>query len=154
MINNQVTTLHIVERNGTAQIQVDGSTTYLQEYTATYEEDIIRGDMEAVKIDGNTEDRFTFIPFMLQNRDTGEWHILVTDSQGRIDTSAYRSQANDLDEYKIRVKLTNGEFALAGDDMVSIVGTMGFSTGSSVWFGGWQRQLDRGRTSLRKLYTA
>lgn len=136
LINNQVTTLHIVERNGTAQIQVDGSTTYLQEYTATYEEDIIRGDMEAVKIDGNTEDRFTFIPFMLQNRDTGEWHILVTDSQGRIDTSAYRSQANDLDEYKIRVKLTNGEFALAGDDMVSIVGTMGFSTGSSVWFGG------------------
>lgn len=52
-LNNKITTLHIVDHNGKAEIQMDGSTSYLQEYTAKTDEQIIRGDLSFTKLNGN-----------------------------------------------------------------------------------------------------
>ncbi|MBQ8994358.1 MAG: VaFE repeat-containing surface-anchored protein [Oscillospiraceae bacterium] len=69
-------------------------------------EQIIRGDLAMLKldIDGNYKPN---IPFMVVQIDKdgneGEWHVIVTDENGRIDTSSasrkHTNKTNSLDQY-------------------------------------------------------
>jgi len=69
-------------------------------------EQMIRGDLSMLKldIDGNYKPN---IPFMVVQIDKdgneGEWHVIVTDEHGRIDTSAaarlHTNKTNSLDQY-------------------------------------------------------
>jgi len=69
-------------------------------------EQLIRGDLSMLKldIDGNYKPN---IPFMIvqidENGEEGEWHVIVTDENGKIDTSAaerpHTNSTNSLDQY-------------------------------------------------------
>ena len=69
-------------------------------------EQIIRGDLSMLKldIDGHYKPN---IPFMIvqidENGEEGEWHVIVTDENGMIDTSAaarpHTNSTNSLDQY-------------------------------------------------------
>ena len=49
---------------------------------------IIRGDIEGVKIGDGTHKRLTNVPFRLTSKTTGESHIIVTDANGQFSTSS------------------------------------------------------------------
>ncbi|MBQ3412167.1 MAG: VaFE repeat-containing surface-anchored protein [Oscillospiraceae bacterium] len=69
-------------------------------------EQLIRGDLSMLKldIDGNYKPN---IPFMIvqidENGEEGEWHVIVTDANGMIDTSSasrlHTNSTNSLDQY-------------------------------------------------------
>ena len=69
-------------------------------------EQLIRGDLSMLKldIDGHYKPN---IPFMIvqinENGEEGEWHVIVTDENGKIDTSAaarpHTNSTNSLDQY-------------------------------------------------------
>ena len=52
------------------------------------EEQAIRGDLSAVKADEDTMGRMAGVPFLVTSATTGEWHVVVTDENGMLDTSA------------------------------------------------------------------
>ena len=137
-LNNKVTTLHIVDHDGKAEIQMDGSTSYLQEYTVKIDEEIIRGDINFTKIDGRNNDKFDNIPFVLTNNDTGESHLLITDENGEFDSKLGRDKANGLDEAKMYLRMNaDNEVELSDEGMLKIV-NQNLSTGNAntgVWFG-------------------
>lgn len=137
-LNNKVTTLHIVDHDGKAEIQMDGSTSYLQEYTVKTDEQIIRGDVKFTKIDGRSGDRFDNIPFLLINNDTNETHLLITDENGQFDSKLGRDKANGLDEAKMYLRMNaDNEYALSEAGMLEIV-NQNLSAGNAntgVWFG-------------------
>ena len=90
-------------------------------------EQIIRGDLAMLKldIDGNYKPN---IPFMIVQIDKdgneGEWHVIVTDENGRIDTSSasrkHTNKTNSLDQY-----VDGGVFT----DTAKLDSTVG------IWFG-------------------
>ena len=88
-------TLHIVEKNGKAVIQEAGTEV---KYVANFKEDIVRGDLNFNKVDGNQRS-LAYIPFLLTNTDTGEKHIIMTDVHGKFSSKSGRGQLNDLDDY-------------------------------------------------------
>ena len=49
---------------------------------------IIRGDIEGVKIGDGTHKRLTNVPFRITSKTTGESHIIVTDANGQFSTSS------------------------------------------------------------------
>lgn len=69
------------------QIREEGR---VYDYTAddlTVDEQVYRGDFRMSKALEGTQERLAMIPFKLTDTTTGEWHILVTDENGMIDTS-------------------------------------------------------------------
>ena len=74
--------------------------------TKTLKDQVIRGDLARMKldIDGNYKPN---IPFMIVALDKegneGEWHVIVTDENGMIDTSSsarlHSGNTNSLDQY-------------------------------------------------------
>ncbi|MCI6547860.1 MAG: VaFE repeat-containing surface-anchored protein [Coriobacteriaceae bacterium] len=65
------------------------------------EEQAIRGDLSAVKADEDSMERMAGVPFLVTSETTGEWHVVVTDENGMLDTSSswnphtQRTNAND-----------------------------------------------------------
>lgn len=51
-------------------------------------EQVERGDLNFIKIKENGPQRLAYVPFRLTSQTTGESHILVTDKNGMVDTSA------------------------------------------------------------------
>ena len=49
---------------------------------------IIRGDLEGVKIGDGTHKRLANVPFKITSKTTGESHIIVTDANGQFSTSS------------------------------------------------------------------
>lgn len=97
-LSTQERTLHIVEKDGKAVIQEGTSNVFQQEYTGTYQEEVVRGDLSFNKVDGNQRS-LAYIPFLLTNTDTGEKHIIMTDVHGKFSSKSGRGQLNDLDDY-------------------------------------------------------
>lgn len=64
--------------NGTV---VDTSSTPLKEQ-------VIRGDMSAVKVDESSMDRMSNVAFLVTSQTTGESHVIVTDENGQFNTAA------------------------------------------------------------------
>ena len=135
-INNTIKTIHIVEKDGKAVIQEEGATTYLQKYTDTVSEDIVRGNLELEKQNGETGEEFSFIPFILTNNNTLERHLLLTDKNGVIDTSLNRDKANILDDYLSNLKFdnTSNELTFDTDTMEKMVSATTWQA-AGVWFG-------------------
>jgi hypothetical protein len=52
------------------------------------EQQVIRGDLSAVKAEEDSMARMAWVPFLVTSQTTGEWHVVVTDENGMIDTSS------------------------------------------------------------------
>ncbi|WP_165055867.1 MULTISPECIES: prealbumin-like fold domain-containing protein [unclassified Adlercreutzia] len=67
----------------------------------TVPEQVIRGDLEFVKVRESSQGHLSGIPFKITSQTTGEWHVIVTDENGEAKTSAAwnahtaRTNAND-----------------------------------------------------------
>ncbi len=132
-LSSTVRTLHIVEQNGKAVIQEDGSNVFQQEYTGTYKEDIVRGNLSFNKVDGNQRS-LAYIPFLLTNTDTGEKHIIMTDVNGKFSSKSGRGRTNLLDEYKTDITSSGGELSVPDVAMIQME-LDGATQQAGVWFG-------------------
>ena len=97
-LSTQERTLHIVEKDGKAVIQEGTSNVFQQEYTGTYQEEVVRGDLSFEKVDADQKP-LSYIPFLLTNMDTKESHIIMTDKDGKFSSKSGRGRLNYLDDY-------------------------------------------------------
>lgn len=70
------------------EITEDGKIVDLTDEAHSIYNQIIRGDIEGVKIGDGTHKRLTNVPFRLTSKTTGESHIIVTDANGQFSTSS------------------------------------------------------------------
>ena len=70
------------------EITEDGKIVDLTDETHSIYNQIIRGDIEGVKIGSGTHKRLANVPFRITSKTTGESHIIVTDANGQFSTSS------------------------------------------------------------------
>lgn len=71
------------------RVTPEGDAETVSTYAApTFPEQVMRGDLSFVKIAGEGKARLAGIPFLLTARSTGEAHVVVSDANGRVDTSS------------------------------------------------------------------
>ena len=90
------------------------------------EEQAIRGDLSAVKADEDTMGRMAGVPFLVTSATTGEWHVVVTDENGMLDTSA---------SWNPHTQATNANDA-AYDEATGTVDDSKLDPAAGVWFSG------------------
>ena len=90
------------------------------------EEQVIRGDDFAVKADEDSMSRMAGVPFLITSDTTGEWHVVVTDENGMIDTSS---------DWNPHTQRTNASDA-AYDASTGTVDDSKLDSGAGVWFSG------------------
>ena len=66
----------------------DGEIVDLTDEAHSVYNQIIRGDLEGVKIGDGTHKRLANVPFRITSKTTGESHIIVTDANGQFSTSS------------------------------------------------------------------
>jgi hypothetical protein len=66
----------------------DGEIVDLTDEAHSIYNQIIRGDIEGVKIGAGTHKRLANVPFRITSKTTGESHIIVTDANGQFSTSS------------------------------------------------------------------
>ena len=70
------------------EITEDGKIVDLTDKAHSIYNQIIRGDIEGVKIGAGTHKRLVKVPFKITSKTTGESHIIVTDANGQFSTSS------------------------------------------------------------------
>lgn len=90
------------------------------------EEQAIRGDLSAVKADEDTMGRMAGVPFLVTSATTGEWHVVVTDENGMLDTSS---------DWNAHSQRTNASDA-AYDPATGRVDDSRLDSTAGVWFSG------------------
>ena len=90
------------------------------------EEQAIRGDLSAVKADEDSMERMAGLPFLITSETTGEWHVIVTDENGMLDTSA---------SWNPHTQATNASDA-AYDPATGRVDDSKLDSSAGVWFSG------------------
>ena len=70
------------------EITEDGKIVDLTDEAHSIYNQIIRGDIEGVKIGAGTHKRLANVPFRITSKTTGESHIIVTDANGQFSTSS------------------------------------------------------------------
>ena len=70
------------------EITEDGKIVDLTDEAHSIYNQIIRGDIEGVKIGDGTHKRLANVPFRITSKTTGESHIIVTDANGQFSTSS------------------------------------------------------------------
>ena len=70
------------------EITEDGKIVDLTDEAHSIYNQIIRGDIEGVKIGAGTHKRLANVPFRITGKTTGESHIIVTDANGQLSTSS------------------------------------------------------------------
>ena len=90
---------------------------------ADFANDLIRSELRFVKVDGNTGEHLSNIPFRVTDKKTGESHIIVTDVNGIFDSSVYTNKQRD-----------NANDAAVGAD--GSVNEALLDSNSGVWFSG------------------
>lgn len=90
------------------------------------EEQAIRGDLSAVKADEDSMERMAGVPFLVTSETTGEWHVVVTDENGMLDTSS---------DWNAHSQRTNASDA-AYDPATGRVDDSKLDTTAGVWFSG------------------
>ncbi|RGJ47618.1 hypothetical protein DXD59_01645 [Olsenella sp. TM06-36] len=90
------------------------------------EEQAIRGDLSAVKADEDSMERMAGVPFLVTSETTGEWHVVVTDENGMLDTSS---------SWNPHTQRTNASDA-AYDPATGRVDDSKLDSGAGVWFSG------------------
>ena len=90
------------------------------------EEQVVRGDLSAVKADEDTMGRMAGVPFLVTSATTGEWHVVVTDENGMLDTSA---------SWNPHTQATNANDA-AYDEATGTVDDSKLDSTAGLWFSG------------------
>lgn len=72
----------------TFQIREDGAVTDLTADKDAVDDQVVRGDLSFTKAEEGTQRRMANVAFRLTSQTTGEWHLLVSDENGMVDTSA------------------------------------------------------------------
>lgn len=76
---------------------------YLETDEIEVQDDVIRGDINFSKQEAITEKPLGNVAFVIESKTTGEWHVVVTDTTGIIDTSSswnpHTDYANGNDAY-------------------------------------------------------
>lgn len=90
------------------------------------EEQVVRGDLSAVKADEDTMGRMAGVPFLVTSATTGEWHVVVTDENGMLDTSS---------DWNAHSQRTNASDA-AYDPATGRVDDSKLDPAAGVWFSG------------------
>ena len=90
------------------------------------EEQAIRGDLSAVKADEDSMERMAGVPFLITSETTGEWHVVVTDENGMLDTSS---------DWNAHSQRTNASDA-AYDPATGRVDDSKLDSSAGVWFSG------------------
>ena len=82
-------------------VMIDGNR-YIGDGAGNQSDQVVRGDVELVKVDGLDGYRLAGIPFLVTSATTGEGHVIVTDANGEVSTSAewnaHTSKTNANDE--------------------------------------------------------
>ncbi|MEE8704457.1 MAG: VaFE repeat-containing surface-anchored protein [Olsenella sp.] len=85
------------------RVTPEGDAETISTYAApTFSEQVMRGDLRFVKVAGEGKARLAGVPFLLTARSTGESHVVVSDVNGKVDTSSANvphtsaTNANDL----------------------------------------------------------
>ena len=108
-----------------AHVREDGVTVDLASDDDAVDDQVRRGDLKLVKADEDTQDRMAGVAFSLTSKTTGESHVLVTDENGMIDTSAvFSSHASSTNA---------SDSALMGDGTVD---SSKLDASAGVWFSG------------------
>ena len=95
---------------------------------ATVDEQVSRGDFSFNKIDAGTQAEMTGVPFLVTSDTTGESHVIVTDENGRVDTSASNNRHTDR---------TNASDDALSEDKKSIADESKLDASAGVWFSGY-----------------
>ena len=90
------------------------------------EEQVIRGDLSAVKAEEDSMARMAWVPFLVTSQTTGEWHVVVTDENGMIDTSS---------DWNPHTQRTNASDA-AYDPATGKVDDSKLDPAAGIWFSG------------------
>ena len=111
----------------------DGEIVDLTDEAHSVYNQIIRGDLEGVKIGDGTHKRLANVPFKITSKTTGESHIIVTDANGQFSTSS---------EWVSHKQNTNaGKKSIVAGKSVTIVDTVtldGLKKGTKYQLKGWQ----------------
>ena len=90
------------------------------------EQQVIRGDLSAVKAEEDSMARMAWVPFLVTSQTTGEWHVVVTDENGMIDTSS---------DWNPHTQRTNASDA-AYDPATGKVDDSKLDPAAGIWFSG------------------
>ena len=90
------------------------------------EQQVIRGDLSAVKAEEDSMARMAWVPFLVTSQTTGEWHVVVTDENGMINTSS---------DWNPHTQRTNASDA-AYDPATGKVDDSKLDPAAGIWFSG------------------
>lgn len=97
---------------------------------------VSRNDIKFQKVDDGTQKQLAGVPFKITSKTTGEWHIVVTDENGIIDTGAVVSGNNGKDTtWGLHSNKTNANDA-AYDESTGKVDESKLDASAGVWFFG------------------
>ena len=113
----------------TFEIRYDGQMVDLTGLEHAVDDQVIRGDIEFVKVDGLDMDRLAGIPFLVTSQTTGESHVIVTDTNGEVSTAA---------DWNAHTSKTNANDAAVtwNDDGTYTVDERLLDDTAGVWFNG------------------
>ena len=123
-------------------------------HNLTCADDIIREDIRFTKVDGNDMKPMKDVAFSLKSKTTGEEHILVTDEDGMLDTTAYMPDASTLPsaptQWRMHTHDTNASDAAYNAETGAIDTTAaGFGFDHGYWFFGSKDAGDLAVTDTR-----
>ena len=90
------------------------------------EQQVIRGDLSAVKAEEDSMARMAWVPFLVTSQTTGEWHVVVTDENGMINTSS------DWNPHTQRTNASDAAYDLA----TGKVDDSKLDPAAGIWFSG------------------
>ena len=109
-------------------IESDGMLVDFTQEEDAIDDQVIRGDFEFSKIDGQSAERLAKVPFLVTSDTTGEAHVLVTDENGMASTSA---------EWNAHTHATNAnDAALVEQDGKTTVDSELLDASAGIWFNG------------------
>ena len=114
-------------------ITAQGSSEHINTYNSLYadtavEEQVVRGDLEFVKVAEDSGARLSNIPFLLTSKTTGESHVIVTDSNGHFSSSASKNMHTN------NTNINDSALIEASDGSYSIDESK-LDRSAGIWFG-------------------
>lgn len=96
------------------QVESEGTGETMHGYEAPSVSDhVIRGDFSFSKVAEGTEQRLASVPFLVMSKTTGEKHVIVTDANGTVSTSAsWNAHGNNTNANDAALSGSEGSYAL------------------------------------------
>ena len=147
LLSQEVFAMRVIEGEN-HQANVTGDTTlvdgsrYIGDSGGVCREQVVRGDIELSKVEGLTMGRLSGVPFMVTSKTTGEQHVVVTDENGCVNTSA------QYVSHELRTNANDAAVSLSGGAWQVDEGLLDSTAG--IWFAG----LDEGGAEPDDAYGA